>query len=85
MSIRFKKIINLKTDIAKAVKEKIHENNEVFGPPDFAKNSVTYFAIDDTNLKVDAPGGKKQLHGTIIVVYQLRSLGPNEVRSLLQI
>ena len=59
-SVNYKKIINLKADIAKAVKEKIHENNEVFVPPGFAKNNVTYFAVDDIDTwwYWYTPGGK---------------------------
>ena len=35
-----------------------------------SKDMPVYFAIDNTHLKIDTPGGRNQLHGTRIAVYQ---------------
>ena len=39
-----------------------------------SKDLPVYFAIDNTDLKIDTPGGRNQLHGTRIAVYQKKKL-----------
>ena len=72
IGINYKKVINLKKDIANAIKQQRLATDGVFVPVGFEKDQPTYFAIDNTDLKIDTPDGKNQLHGTAIAAYQQR-------------
>ena len=48
------------------------ENDNVFIPLNISVDRSITFAIDNIDLKIDAPDGK-QLHGTATVVYQQKS------------
>ena len=37
-----------------------------------------YFAIDNTDLQMDTPDGKRQLHGTAMAVYQQKMLSDDD-------
>ena len=45
-------------------------NNNVYFPTKLSPEQFLYFAVDNTDLKIDTPDGKNQLHGTVIVAYQ---------------
>ena len=62
----------MKKDIANAIKQQRLATDGVFVPVGFEKDQPTYFAIDNTDLKIDTPDGKNQLHGAAIAAYQQR-------------
>ena len=70
ISINYKKVTEIKKNIVQSVLVKRAENNGVFIPSSLTKNHPVYFAIDNTDLAIDTPDGKKQLHGTATAVYQ---------------
>ena len=42
----------------------------VFLPSTLSKNRPVFFAVDNTDLKIDAFDGRNKLHGTATAVYQ---------------
>ena len=70
----YQKVINIKKDIVQAVLERKKANNGVFIPSTLKEGQPIYFAIDNVDLKTDAPDGKGQHHGTGIVVYQKKNV-----------
>ena len=53
--------------------KKRSKNNGAFIPSCLIENSRPFFAIDNTDIKIDTPTGKHQLHGTGIAVFQQNS------------
>ena len=58
---------------ASAIPEKRSEKKGVFIPSCLIENSKPFFAIDNTDIKIDTPTGKHQLHGTTLTVFQQNS------------
>ena len=55
------------------------KNENIFIPPCITPDSPVFFAIDNTDLKIDTPDGKGQLHGTAIAIYQQNSVFKQKV------
>ena len=55
LCINYVKVLDIKKDSACAVLEKRNESNGVFIPSYLTENSRPFFAIDNTNIKIDAP------------------------------
>ena len=70
ISTNYKKVINIKKVIAQTVWKQKEEDNGVFIPSSLKRDEAVFFAIDNFDLAIDTPDGKKQLHGTGTVVYQ---------------
>ena len=70
LSITYDKVIDIKKGIVTSIMKKSAENDGVFVPSSLSKNVPVFFAIDNTDLKIDTVDGKSQLHGTAIAVYQ---------------
>ena len=70
VTISYDKIIDIRKDIAANAIKKSKENDDVFVPLSLVNNESTFFAIDNTDLKIDTVDGKDQLHGTEIAAYQ---------------
>ena len=68
--ISYDKVIVIKQDILNSIIKKCNENNGVFLPLTLSKKRPVFFAIDNTDLKIDTFDGRNQLHGTAIAVYQ---------------
>ena len=66
------KLLNIKSQLADSVLTEIYNNSGVFIPKSISKDLTIYFAIDNTDLKIDTPGGWNQLHWTAIAVYQIK-------------
>ena len=79
VSINYDKVSNLKKDVACSIQESRTGSNGTFIPTAFSKYKPIFFAIDNTDLKVDTPDGKNQLHGTAIATYQQKNINVNEV------
>ena len=63
-------VIDIKEDVANAVLEKRDENNGVFIPSCLFPSQRPFFAIDNTDMKIDTPTGKRQLNGTAMAAFQ---------------
>ena len=60
---------NIKKDVAQAtLKQK--EEDDVFIPSNLKRHEVVFFPIDNFDLAIDTPDGKKLHHGTRTAVYQ---------------
>ena len=70
ISTNYKKVINIRKDVAQAVLKQKEEDNGVFIPSNLKRDEAVFFAIDNFDLTIDTPDGQKQLHGTGTVVYQ---------------
>ena len=69
MSTNHKKVKNIKKDVAQATLKQKEEDN-VFIPSNLKRHEVVFFPIDNFDLAIDTPDGKKLHHGTRAVVYQ---------------
>ena len=70
IGINYYKVIGINQDISNSIIEKCKENNVVFLRSTLSKNRPVFFAIDNTDLRIDTFDGRNQLHGTAIAVYQ---------------
>ena len=70
LSISYDKVLTLKRGIASSVREKMRKNDSVYVPVKISQNRITYYTIDNTDLKIDTADGKRQLHSTAMAVYQ---------------
>lgn len=70
IGINYKKVVGIKKNIVQAVLGKMNENNGIFIPSSLTKDQPVFFAIDNIDLAIDTPDGKRQLHGTATAVYQ---------------
>ena len=70
ISTDYDKLLNIKSQLADTVLTEINNNDGVFIPRSISKDLPNYFAIDNTDLKIDTLDGRNQLHGTAIAVYQ---------------
>ena len=74
IGINYYKVLDIKKDIAIAILDKQEANGGVFVPSSLSNNKPLFFAIDNTDLSIDTPDGKKQLHGTAIAVFQQKHM-----------
>ena len=74
LSINYDKVLSIKKDITSAVTKKMENNDGVFVPATLSPYDPIFFAIDNTDMKIDTVDGKNQLHGTAIAVYQQQKL-----------
>ena len=56
--------------MANSIFEKRRENNGVFIPSCLFPNQRPFFAIGNTDMKIDTSTGKRQLHGTAMAAFQ---------------
>ena len=70
IGINYDKVIGIKQGISNSMVEKCKENNGVFLQSTLSKNRPAFFAIDNTDLKIDTFDRRNQLRGTAIAVYQ---------------
>ena len=71
VSANYNKSISIKKNIFDAVLEKNKtKNDSIFIPSVLSEDQPVYFAIDNTDLKIDTSDGRNQQHGTATVVYQ---------------
>ena len=57
ISIDYHRLLNIKSLLADTVLTEINDNNGVFIPRFISKDLPIYFAIDNTELKIDTPDG----------------------------
>ena len=58
LSISYKKVIDIKKDVANAILEKRDENKGVFIPLCLFPSQRPFFGIDNTDMKIFTPTGK---------------------------
>ena len=74
VGVNYHKTTNIKKSIVDAVLAKGTENNRVFIPSTINKENSAIFSINNVDLTIDTPNGKRQLHGTATVVSQQRAI-----------
>ena len=70
VGVNYHKIVDIKKSFVDAVLAKNTENNGVFITSTINKENPVFFAIDNVDLTIDTPDGKRLMHGTGTVVYQ---------------
>ena len=73
LSTKYDKVLDIKKDVSNAIIEKRSESNGVLIPSCLIENSRPFFTIENTDIKIDTPTGKHQLHGTAMAVFQQNS------------
>ena len=74
ISIDYDKLLNIKSQLADSVLTEMNNNDGVFIPKSISKDLPIYFAIDNTDRKINTPDGRNQLDGTEIAVYKRKEL-----------
>ena len=70
LSISYEKVTDIKKDVANAILEKRDENNGLFIPSCLFPSQGQFFAADNTDMKINTPTRKRQLHGTAMAAFQ---------------
>lgn len=70
LSVDYKRIISVETQIANQAVVSMYENNGVFVPRNFVPGRHIFFAVDNCDFQEDTPDGKNTLHGTVMNIYQ---------------
>ena len=74
ISIDYDKLLNIKSQLADSVLTEMNNNDSVIIPKSIFKDLLIYFAIDNTDRKINTPDGRNQLDGTEIAVYKRKEL-----------
>ena len=70
LSVNYDKVCNIKSNFAKSVIKRAKKNGGVYKPSSILEGNSLFFEIDNSDLQIDTPGGKGQLHATVIAIYQ---------------
>ena len=70
ISINYDKLQNIESQLSDSVLTEINNNEGAYIPKSISKDLPIYFAINNTDLKIDIPDGWNQLHRTAIAVYK---------------
>ena len=70
LSATYDKLMNIKRDVAAAILSQRDAQNGVFIPSCLRRGTRPFFGIDNTDIRIDTPSGKQQLHGTAMAVFQ---------------
>ena len=74
ISTDYGKLLNIKSQLADSVLTEMNNNDGVFIPKSISKDLPIYFAINNTDRKINTPDGRNQLDGTEIAVYKRKEL-----------
>ena len=74
ISIDYDKLLNIKSQLADSVLTEMNNNDGVIIPKSIFKDLLIYFAINNTDRKINTPDGRNQLDGTEIAVYKRKEL-----------
>ena len=77
LSSNYEKVTSIKRDFAATILEQREANDGVFIPSCLQNGIRPFFGIDNTDIKIDTPTGKHQLHGTAMSAFQ-QCLQPRE-------
>ena len=70
LSVNYDKKFQIKSNITKSVIRRTKENGGVYKPSSILEGNPVFFAIHNSDLQIDTPGGKGQLHATVTAIYQ---------------
>ena len=70
LSANYDKVCNIKSNLAKSVIKRTKEKGAIYKPSSILKGNPVFCAIDNSNLQIDTPDGKGQLHATATGIYQ---------------
>ena len=79
LSISSDKMYCINQDIANAIRKKVEACDGLYIPSSIDAKDMMHFAVDNTDLQIDTPNGKRQLHGTAMVVFQKQNNQKREV------
>ena len=79
LSISSDKMYCINQDIANAIRKKAEACDGLYIPSSIDAKDMMHFAVDNTDLQIDTPNGKRQLHGTAMVVFQKQNNQKTEV------
>ena len=68
--VNYDKVCNIKTNLAKFIIKRTKENGGVYKPSSILEGNPVFFAIYNSDLQIDTPDGKGQLHATATGIYQ---------------
>ena len=71
LSVTYDKVLDIRNSIATTIKSNVENHPaKLYIPSVISSNKHTFYAIDNSDLKVDTTDGKNQYHGTYIAIYQ---------------
>ena len=70
LSVNYDKVCNIKSNLVKSVIKRTKENGGVYKPSSILERNPVFFAINNSDLQIDTPDGKGQLHATATAIYQ---------------
>ena len=70
LSVDYKRIISVETQIANQAVMSMYENNGLFVPRNFVPGRHIFFAVDNCDFQEDTTDGKNTLNGTVMNIYQ---------------
>ena len=71
LSVTYDKVLDIRNSIATTIKSNVENHPaKLHIPSVISPNKHTFYAIDNSDLKVDTTDGKNQYHGTSIAIYQ---------------
>ena len=73
LSISYEEFLSVKKDILVVCKRKYEKKLQGALPAQISQGQMTYYAIDNTDLKIGTADGKHQLHGTAMTVCQKKT------------
>ena len=68
--MNYDKVCNNKSNLVKSVIKRTKENGGIYKPSSVLEGNPVFFAIDNSDLQIDTPDGKGQLHATATGIYQ---------------
>ena len=74
LSVNYDKVRNVKSNLAISVIKRTKDNGGVYKPSSILEGNPAFFAIDNSDLQIDTPDGKDQLHATATAIYQQHDL-----------
>ena len=75
LSVTYDRVNEIEGMIATAIAKQMSNTNGIYIPPELKKGKFTHFAADNLDFQEDTPDGKRTLHGTVLVAYQLAEDG----------
>ena len=68
--VNYDKVCNIKSNLVKSVIKRTKENGGAYKPSSIPEGNPVFFAIDNSDLEIDTPDGKGQLHATATAIFQ---------------
>ena len=80
--VNYDKVCNIKSNLAKFIIKRTKENGGVYKPSSILEGNPVSSAIDNSDLQIDTPDGKGQLHDTATAIYEQHDPGIPNISSV---